>query len=65
MLDAEERPATNEEKAALVKYVGWGAIPQVFDVDNADWRKEPGLTHTKDSVIFCDFCMYFVFTMRT
>ena len=24
-----------------------------------------GLTHTKDSVIFCDFCMYFVFTMRT
>jgi hypothetical protein len=39
-LDAEERPATPEEKAALVKYVGWGAMPQVFDVDNADWRKE-------------------------
>lgn len=39
-LDAEERPATNEEKAALVKYVGWGAMPQVFDVDSRDWRKE-------------------------
>ncbi len=39
-LDAEERPATSEEKAALVKYVGWGAMPQVFDVDSADWRKE-------------------------
>ena len=39
-LDAEERPATNEEKAALVKYVGWGAMPQVFDVDSTDWRKE-------------------------
>jgi len=40
MLDAEERPAKDEEKAALVTYVGWGAMPQVFDVENADWRKE-------------------------
>ena len=39
-LDAEERPATPEEKATLVKYVGWGAMPQVFDVDSTDWRKE-------------------------
>ncbi len=39
-LEAEERPATNGEKAALVKYVGWGAMPQVFDVDSTDWRKE-------------------------
>ena len=39
-LDAEERSATPEEKATLVKYVGWGAMPQVFDVDNTDWRKE-------------------------
>ena len=29
-----------EEKAVLVKYVGWGAMPQVFDVDSTDWRKE-------------------------
>ncbi|MGH7940734.1 MAG: N-6 DNA methylase, partial [Limisphaerales bacterium] len=39
-LDAEERPASPDEKAALVKYVGWGAMPQVFDVDSAGWRKE-------------------------
>ena len=39
-LDAEERPATEKEKAALVKYVGWGGLPQVFDVDSADWHKE-------------------------
>src|SRR6185295_17605835 len=30
-LEAHSRPATNDEKAALVKYVGWGAMPQVFD----------------------------------
>ncbi|MBU6411380.1 MAG: methyltransferase domain-containing protein, partial [Verrucomicrobia bacterium] len=40
MLDAEERPASPDEKAALVKYAGWGAMPQVFDVDSANWRKE-------------------------
>jgi len=39
-LEAETRPATDEEKATLVKYVGWGAMPQVFDVDSKDWRKE-------------------------
>jgi N12 class adenine-specific DNA methylase/SAM-dependent methyltransferase len=36
----EARPATTEEKAVLVKYVGWGAMPQVFDVDAPGWRKE-------------------------
>ena len=40
MLDTESRPATAEEKALLVKYVGWGALPQVFDVDAPGWRKE-------------------------
>ncbi len=39
-LDAEERPATAEEKAVLVKYVGWGAMPQVFDDYNREWAKE-------------------------
>ena len=24
----------------LVKYVGWGAMPQVFDVDSTGWRNE-------------------------
>jgi N12 class adenine-specific DNA methylase len=40
LLDAEERPAIPEEKAQLVKYVGWGGMPQVFDVDNSIWRRE-------------------------
>ena len=39
-LDAEERPPSAEEKAALVKYVGWGAMPQVFDDYNREWAKE-------------------------
>ncbi|MFO1511301.1 MAG: DEAD/DEAH box helicase family protein [Verrucomicrobiota bacterium] len=39
-LDADERPATVEEKAVLVKYVGWGAMPQVFDDYNREWAKE-------------------------
>jgi N12 class adenine-specific DNA methylase len=29
-LDTEGRAATDEEKRVLVKYVGWGGIPQVF-----------------------------------
>ena len=39
-LEAETRPATPDEKAILVKYVGWGAMPQVFDDANRDWSKE-------------------------
>jgi len=40
VLDAEERPASPDEKALLVKYVGWGAMPQVFDVDSTSWHNE-------------------------
>ncbi|MDO8545518.1 MAG: hypothetical protein Q7S40_34175 [Opitutaceae bacterium] len=29
-IEAEGRPATADEKAVLVKYVGWGGLPQVF-----------------------------------
>ena len=39
-LDAENRPASPDEKALLVKYVGWGAMPQVFDVDSTTWHRE-------------------------
>lgn len=35
-LTAEKRPATPEEQAALVKYVGWGGLKSVFDERNAD-----------------------------
>ena len=37
-LEAESRPATPGEKAVLVRYVGWGAMPQVFDPRNHEWR---------------------------
>jgi SAM-dependent methyltransferase len=30
VIEAEKRPASPDEKAALVRYVGWGGIPQVF-----------------------------------
>ncbi len=40
-IEGENRPATAEEKAILVKYVGWGGIPQVFSpAPPSDWVKE-------------------------
>jgi N12 class adenine-specific DNA methylase len=33
-------PATPEEQAILVRYVGWGGLPQAFDHRNEDWRDE-------------------------
>src|SRR6478736_2949966 len=39
-LAAESRAATEEEKANFVKYVGWGAMPQVFDEFNVQWREQ-------------------------
>jgi hypothetical protein len=38
--EAESRPATNAEKVTLVRYVGWGAMPQVFDPGNREWARE-------------------------
>ena len=44
LLDREARPANDEEKRVLVRYVGWGGIPQVFaswqEPDASDWRDE-------------------------
>ncbi len=34
LLEAEGRLATPEEQAVLVKFVGWGSLPQVFDYKN-------------------------------
>lgn len=34
-IEAEGRPATPEEQAVLVKYTGWGGIPQAFDSDGS------------------------------
>jgi len=40
-LDAERRGATEDEKRILVKYVGWGGIPQVFaDQTSNEWATE-------------------------
>lgn len=39
-IEAEARPATADEQAVLVKYVGWGGIPQVFDEPlKPEWEK--------------------------
>lgn len=39
-LASEGRAANAEEQAVLVKYVGWGGLPQAFDQRNSDWRAE-------------------------
>jgi N12 class adenine-specific DNA methylase len=39
-LEAETRPATDEEKRTLVRYSGWGGLPQVFDPQNREWAVE-------------------------
>ncbi len=39
-LEQENRQPTNEEKRTLVRYVGWGGLPQVFDSCNEQWAKE-------------------------
>jgi N12 class adenine-specific DNA methylase/predicted O-methyltransferase YrrM len=39
-IEAQGRAATAEEKGHLVRYVGWGAMPQVFDDFNREWAKE-------------------------
>src|SRR6266545_1591754 len=40
-LDAEHREATEDEKRILVKYVGWGGIPQVFaNQTSNEWTSE-------------------------
>ena len=39
-LREEARPATPEEQATLVRYVGWGGLPQAFDHRNEDWQRE-------------------------
>ncbi|HEX3681732.1 MAG TPA: DEAD/DEAH box helicase family protein [Bryobacteraceae bacterium] len=37
-MEADQRPATEEEKAVLVRYSGWGAMPQAFsDHAHSPW----------------------------
>ncbi len=39
-LDKENRLATKEEQGILSHYVGWGALPDVFDETKDYWQKE-------------------------
>jgi len=39
-LEGEARPPTPAEKRTLVRYVGWGGLPQVFDPYNEEWIEE-------------------------
>ena len=40
-LDAENRLATDDERRVLIKYVGWGGIPQVFAWhESSGWEVE-------------------------
>jgi N12 class adenine-specific DNA methylase len=41
-LETEARPATGEEKRKLIRYTGWGGLPQVFDSQNKEWVVEGG-----------------------
>ncbi|KKK84656.1 hypothetical protein LCGC14_2781160, partial [marine sediment metagenome] len=45
-LETEDRQATREEQAILVKYVGWGGLPQVFAErfvrDIPEWARTTG-----------------------
>jgi hypothetical protein len=40
MLEKENRPATDEEKETLSKYVGWGALAKAFDKSDDKWSAE-------------------------
>lgn len=39
-LEENNQQATSENQAVLVRYVGWGGIPQAFDPNNDKWSKE-------------------------
>ena len=39
-IEADDRRSNPAEKRALVRYVGWGGLPQVFDSGNDEWSEE-------------------------
>ena len=39
-LEIENRLANKEEQEILSKYVGWGGLPDVFDVKKDNWKQE-------------------------
>jgi len=39
-LEAEDRAATDPDKRVLVRFVGWGGLPQVFNLWNDEWKEQ-------------------------
>ena len=39
-IEEEQRQPSDAEKRVLVRYVGWGGLPQVFDACNEEWMVE-------------------------
>ena len=39
-LEEEQRSPSTDEQRVLIRYVGWGGLPQVFDVRNEPWTPE-------------------------
>lgn len=39
-IEKEKRMATPNEQAILSRYVGWGGLPEVFDLNNIHWKLE-------------------------
>lgn len=42
-IESQGRKVTAEDQEILARYVGWGGIPQAFDINNKDWENEVAL----------------------
>ena len=42
-IENEKRPATADERVIMSAYLGWGGIPEIFDVENVSWSEEYGI----------------------
>lgn len=40
LIESENRLATKDEQEILSKYVGWGGMPQAFDINSNGWNNE-------------------------
>lgn len=40
VIEGENRLATGDEQKILAKYVGWGGMPQAFDINSGAWNSE-------------------------
>ncbi|MFT9495050.1 MAG: helicase-related protein [Anaerosolibacter sp.] len=42
VIEEENRLATADEQRILARYVGWGGMPQIFDIGSSGWSNEYG-----------------------